>query len=63
MLRGKVKSEGREWVVGSVVVGFAFEAPQIFAPNRPKTLQNKGFGASPKHRFNDHRSNAPFSAL
>ena len=63
-------SEGREWGVGSVVVGSAFGAPQIFAPNRSETLQNKGFGASrlkigapQKRRFNDHGSNAPFSTL
>ena len=44
--------------------------PQIFAPNRSETLQNKGLGASglkirapQKRRFNDHGSNAPFSAL
>ena len=63
-------SEGREWGVGSVVVGSAYGAPQMFAPNRFETLQNKGFGASgleigapQKRRFNDHGSNAPFSAL
>ena len=63
-------SEGREWGVGSVVVGSALGAPQIFAPNCSESLQNKGFGVSelkigapPKRRFNDHRSNAPFSAL
>ena len=65
-----VFSEGRRWGVGSVVVGSAFGAPQIFAPNRSETLQNQGFGASglkigapQKRRFNDHGSNAPFSAL
>ena len=43
---------------------------QISTPNRSGTLPNKGFGASglkigvlQKRRFNDHRSNAPFSAL
>ena len=47
-----------------------FGAPQIFAPNHSETSQNKGFGASglkigapQKRRFNDHASNAPFSAL
>ena len=34
------ESEGQEWGVGSVVVGSAFGAPQIFAPNRSETLQN-----------------------
>ena len=63
-------SEGREWGVGSVVVGSVFGAPQIFAPNRSETLQDEGFGASglkigvpQKRRLNDHGSNAPFSAL
>ena len=63
-------SEGREWGVGSVVVGSAYGAPQIFAPNRSETLQNKGFGAPglkigapQKRRSNDHGSNAPFSDL
>ena len=63
-------SEGREWGVGSVVVGSAFGAPQIFAPNRYQTLQIRLFGASglkigapQKRRLNDHGSNAPFSAL
>ena len=58
------KSEGRKW---AVVVGSAFGAPQIFAPNRSETLQKNGFGASglnigapQKRRFNDHGSNAPF---
>ena len=51
-----------------MVVGFAFGAPQIFAPIRSETLQNKCFGASglkigaPQKR-NDHGSNARFSAL
>ena len=44
--RNKVWSEGREWGVGSVVVGSAFGAPWIFAPRRSETLQNKGFQAS-----------------
>ena len=35
---------GQEWGVGSVVVGSAFGAPQISAPNCPESLQNKGFG-------------------
>ena len=65
-----VLDEGREWGVGSVVVGSAFGTPQIFAPNRSETLQNKGIGASglkigaPQKRGpNDHGSNAPSSAL
>ena len=36
----------REWGVGSVVVGSAFGVPQIFAPNRTETRQNKGLGVS-----------------
>ena len=63
-------SECREWGVGPVVVGSAFGAPQMFAPNRPETLQNKDLGCSglkigapQKRRSNDHGSNAPFSAL
>ena len=63
-------SEGREWGVGRILVGSAFGAPQIFTPNRSETLSNEGFGASglkigalQKRRFNDHGSNAPFSAL
>ena len=63
-------SEGREWGVGCMVLGSAFGAPQIFAPNRSETLQNKAFGTSrlkigapQKRRFNDDVSNAPFSAL
>ena len=41
----RYESEGREWGVGSVVVGSAFGAPQMFALNRSETLQNKGLGA------------------
>ena len=44
--------------------------PNFFAPNRSETLQHKGLGACglkigapEKRRFNDHGSNAPFSAL
>ena len=66
MARKSFQSEGREWGVGSVVVGSAFGAPQIFAPNRSETLQNKGLGASglkigapQKRRFNDHGANRP----
>ena len=46
MIKLKQRSEGREWGVGSVVIGSAFGAPQIFAPNRSETLQSKGFVAS-----------------
>ena len=67
--QGVCNSEGREWGVGSAVVGSAFGAPQIFAPNCSESLQNKGFraiganiGAPQKRRFNDHGSNAPFSS-
>ena len=56
----------REWGVGSVVVGSALGAPQIFAPSRSETLQTKGFGASglkigvpQKRRFDDRGSKAP----
>ena len=35
---------GPKMGIGSVVVGSAFGAPQIFAPNRSETLQNKGLG-------------------
>ena len=69
-IANRLLSEGREWGIGSVVVGSAFGAPQMFAPNRSETLQNEGFraselkiGAPQKRRFNDHGSNAPFSAL
>ena len=52
-------SGGREWGVGSVVVGSAFGAPQVLAPNRRELK----IGAPQKRRSNDHGSNAPFSAL
>ena len=64
----KHPSEGREWGVGSVVVGSAFGWPQIFVPNGSETLQRvlgrwtENWGA-PKRRFNDHGANTPFSAL
>ena len=58
-------SEGRKWGIRSVVVGSALRAPQLFAPNRSETLQNKGLGAldwkserAKNSRFNDNKSNA-----
>ena len=44
--REKQCAKGREWGVGSVVVGSASGDPRTFAPNRSETLQNKGLGAS-----------------
>ena len=37
-------SEGREWGVGSVVVGSVFGAPPIFGPDHSETIQNKVLG-------------------